>query len=197
MQGSVGSDGSRMVAGRNAGNALEFPDESGVALVDLVAYSQLAVLVVAHAVDLPGGREQQRVEDPALHLPHPVREVDQHGSGYLLGPVHPQLSVLVGPAHVEAAFAVSESAVHGPAGKASHFPLHHHLPWAAARFEFPRPQSPVVSQSPGIELLVIELHTDVAEAALNFYSSSWQFDPSWVAETALEVRLVASSKAAV
>lgn len=115
MQGPVRTDGSRVVARSDASDAFELSDQGGVAFVDLVANAQLAVLVVAHAEHLAVGSEQQSVEDAALHLPDPVAEVDQDGSGYFLGPVHPQLAVFVGTTHEQTPLAVRKPTVHRPA----------------------------------------------------------------------------------
>ena len=80
----------------------ELTDEGGVAFVDLVADAQLAVLVVAHSVDLPLSSQQQRIEDPALNLPGPLSEINQHRSSYFFWSADPQFSVLIGPAREDA-----------------------------------------------------------------------------------------------
>ena len=66
-----------------------------MALVDFVADAQLTVFVVAHAVDLSLGSEEQSIEYSTLNLLDLVAEIDQEGSCYFLWFIHSQLSVFI------------------------------------------------------------------------------------------------------
>ena len=66
-----------------------------MALIDFVADAQLTVFVVAHAVDLSLGSEEQSIEYSTLNLLDLVAKIGQQGSCYFLRFVHSQLSVFI------------------------------------------------------------------------------------------------------
>lgn len=69
-------NGPRMIASSNLHNIIQLPDQGGMAFVYLMARAQLAVLVVAHAVDATVSGQQQSIEHTTGNLVYRLMEGD-------------------------------------------------------------------------------------------------------------------------
>lgn len=157
-----------MVAGSDWDDIIQLSDESGMALIDFVPDTQLAILVISHAIDLTIGSEEQRVEYSALNLLYFAAEVDQEGSGYLFWLVDSQLSVFVWAGSIDISVCVNKPAMHGSAWKMRNLPFDEHLGGSRPRFKLSGSQRAVVPQSPRVQLIVHQLDTNMRKSTFNF-----------------------------
>lgn len=63
--------------------------------VYLMPDSELAILVVAHSIDLTFGCKQKSIKDSALDLFGLLTEAYQNGSSDLFRPIHSEFPILV------------------------------------------------------------------------------------------------------